>query len=198
MLLRRRKNIKDLSDEELALKYKTSQESMYMGELYERYTHIVFLVCMKYVKNEGESEDLAMQVFEKLMVDLAKYEVRSFKYWLHTVTKNHCLAYLERKKKQRRHNDELKHEVNTAEELIPIAYKELMDREMTLERLEEAITKLKDAQRVCIELFYLQKKSYQEVAEQTGYSLKQVKSYIQNGKRNLKIHLEKSSIDNPG
>lgn len=198
MLFKRKINIKNLSDEELALRYKSSQESMYVGELYERYTHIVFLVCMKYVKNEGESEDLSMQIFEKLMVDLAKYEVRSFKYWLHTVTKNHCLAYLERKKKQRKHDDELKHEINTAEELVPRAYQELMEREMTLDKLEEAITKLKDAQKVCIELFYLQRKSYQEVADETGYSLKQVKSYIQNGKRNLKIHLEKISVDNPG
>lgn len=198
MLLRRKKNIKDLSDEELALKYKASQESVYVGELYERYTHLVYLVCMKYVKNEGESEDLAMQVFEKLMVDLAKYEVRSFKYWLHTVTKNHCLAYLERKKKQRKHNDELKKEVSTSEEMLPTAYQELLDKELTLDRLEEAITKLKNAQRVCIELFFLQKKSYQEVAKETGYSLKQVKSYIQNGKRNLKIQLEKSSVDDLG
>ncbi|MCI4669339.1 MAG: sigma-70 family RNA polymerase sigma factor [Bacteroidia bacterium] len=197
MLLRRRKNIKDLSDEELALNYRTSQESMYVGELYERYTHIVYLVCMKYVKNEGESEDLSMQVFEKLMVDLAKYEVRSFKYWLHTVTKNHCLAYLEKKKKHRRTTEELKEEISTSEELIPQAYQDVLDRELTLERLENAITYLKDAQRVCIELFYLQKKSYQEVAEMTGYSLKQVKSYIQNGKRNLKIHLTNSSVDNP-
>ena len=67
-------------------------------------------------------------------------------------------------------------------------------KEVKLQQLEEGITKLNSEQKICVELFYLQNKSYVEVAEITGYELNQVKSYIQNGKRNLKIYLEKKNV----
>ena len=87
MFFRKHKHIKSLSDEDLVTQYKDSHDPAYVGELFERYTHLVFLVCMKYLKDEVESEDISMQIFEKLINDLKKYEVRKFKYWLHTVTK---------------------------------------------------------------------------------------------------------------
>ncbi|MEO0897381.1 MAG: sigma-70 family RNA polymerase sigma factor [Bacteroidota bacterium] len=195
MRLRKRVHIKELTDEQLVLDYQASTDPMYVGELYQRYTHMVFLVCMKYVKNEAEAEDLSMQIFEKLMIDLERYEIRSFKFWLHRVTKNHCLAFLDKKRKQREKSEAYGSEQDQIDEIIPRGLLEMEEKEEVLEHLEHAITKLKDEQRSCIELFYLQKKSYHEVAELTGFSLKQVKSYIQNGKRNLKNHLSNVILD---
>jgi len=197
MLFKKPRHIKDLSDEELARAYKRSRDTSYVGELYERYTHMVFLVCMKYVKVEEEAEDLSMQIFEKLMSDLGKYEVRAFKYWLHTVCKNHCLAFLEKKKKIRQQIEVIKEESESSDEIYPRALMELLDREESLNRLESAIAQLKEGQKDCVELFYLEKKSYQEVAHITGYSIKQVKSFIENGKRNLKILSTKIAVDDP-
>lgn len=188
---RKIRHIAQKTDEELLSAYRKEGSSEYVGELFQRYTEMVYLVSMKYLKDPMESEDMTMRVFEKLMVDLKKYEVRSFRYWLHTVVKNQCLAHLDREKKKRDKTEDFKLEqkeiMETGEELSLLG--ELDQEEQMLEYLEIAITKLNDQQKTCVELFYLQKKSYQEVTELTGFSMKQVKSFIQNGKRNLKNHV---------
>lgn len=191
MFFRKHRHIKSLSDEELVLEYKESGDTAFVGELFERYTHLVYLVCMKYLKDEMESEDMAMRIFEKLLVDLKKYEVRKFKFWLHTVTKNQCLIWLDKSKRAREKADEyIETEPGFVESKEILSLLEEGDStEYQLKRLEQAIEGLNEEQRICVELFYLQQKSYQEVADQTGFSMKQVKSYIQNGKRNLKISL---------
>ena len=178
-------------------RYKDHGEPACLGELYERYMHVVFLVCMKYVKDESTSEDLAMQIFEKLMVDLRKYEIKTFKYWLHSVVRNHCLIYLDKEKKRRVKRERLQQDLMEKGEdrVVDFGLEVQMDKELQLQQMEQALTKLKLEQRVCVELFFLQKKSYQEVASETGYTLKQVKSYIQNGKRNLKIRMEQMSVE---
>ena len=195
MLFRKKVHIPSLSDESLVSRYKDEGDPACLGELYERYMHVVFLVCMKYVKDEMVSEDLTMQIFEKLMTDLRKYEIKTFKYWLHTVVRNHCLIHLDREKKQRTKREQLQQDliVNGTEVEGELSWSML--KEQQLQQMEKALRSLKMEQRTCLELFFLQKKSYQEVASETGYSLKQVKSYIQNGKRNLKIRMEQISVE---
>lgn len=189
MFFRKKRHINELSDDELVQKYKKSGEADYVGELFERYTHMVYLVCMKYLKNPMDSEDMSMVIFEKLMKDLPKYEVRNFKYWLHTVSKNQCLVFLD-KQKRIRHKEDNYQGMQQALMENDHGFDHIDEKELQLTNLEEAITLLNQEQKECIELFYLKKKSYVEVAELTGYELKKVKSYIQNGKRNLKKHLE--------
>lgn len=189
MFFRKKRHIKDLSDDELVQEYKETGQADYVGELFERYTHMVFLVCMKYLKNPVESEDMSMVIFEKLMKDLPKYEVRNFKYWLHTVSKNQCLVFLD-KQKRKRHKEDDYQEMQQGIVENGQDFDLINEKELQLNNLEEAITMLNEGQQQCIKLFYLEKKSYVEVAELTGYDLKKVKSYIQNGKRNLKKHLE--------
>jgi RNA polymerase sigma-70 factor (ECF subfamily) len=58
--------------------------------------------------------------------------------------------------------------------------------------LEKCIETLGDEQKQCVKLFYLQEKCYKEITESTGFDMNKVKSYIQNGKRNLKICMEKN------
>ncbi|MEM6803133.1 MAG: sigma-70 family RNA polymerase sigma factor [Bacteroidota bacterium] len=189
MFFRRKRHIRELSDDELVQEYKKTGQADYVGELFERYTHMVFLVCMKYLKSPVESEDMSMIIFEKLMKDLPKYEVRNFKYWLHTVSKNQCLVFLD-KQKRKRHKEGDYQEMQQGIVENGQDFDLIDEKELQLNNLEEAITMLNEGQQQCIKLFYLEKKSYVEVAELTGYDLKKVKSYIQNGKRNLKKHLE--------
>ncbi|MFN0200237.1 MAG: RNA polymerase sigma factor [Bacteroidia bacterium] len=200
LFFRRKHNPQTLSDEVLIAEYKASADSKYIGELFNRYTHIAFLVCMKYLKEEEDSKDAVMQVFEQLIEGLKKHEIKQFKYWLHTVLKNHCLATLEKRKKlpTERHefweNETGDMEIRKQPYLIGENEHDELN-ETHLKHLDAAIQQLSGEQKMCIELFYLQNKSYQEVAELTGFDLKQVKSYIQNGKRNLKIHLSKMSAN---
>lgn len=182
------------SDPELIREYKHSTERNLVGILYKRYAHLVLGLCFKYLKDEEEAKDAVMHIFEKLMSDLLKHDVTYFKSWLYTFSKNHCLMLLRSRQSKLKKEMELKvHASSFMETEDSWHLKSHEAREEELSALELAVEELNEGQRVCIRLFYLQEKSYQEVAETTGYTMNEVKSFIQNGKRNLKLKLEKNS-----
>lgn len=161
-----------------------------VGELFKRYSGFCFAVSMKYLKNEDESHDAVMSVFEKLFSLLLKHEIDNFKSWLYSVLKNHCLHELRKSAPVSGNADVSTISGNIMENRAFVYQEHDVLLENRLQELEQAIPGLSAEQRTCIELFYLQDKSYQEVSQMTGYDMKKVKSYIQNGKRNLKIMLE--------
>lgn len=186
---------KELTDLELIAKYRETADNYYVGELYTRYTHLVFGVCMKYFKNESDSQDAVTQIFEKLLNDLKVFDINNFKPWLYQVVRNHCLMQLRKNQTVTKRKDEYANSVKSN-----VEYEQSMhhvdeaDTEKEVAKLREAINELKSEQKLCVELFFLQEKSYVEIAEETNFTLKQVKSYIQNGKRNLKIKLTASMV----
>jgi RNA polymerase sigma-70 factor (ECF subfamily) len=181
------KNIERMTDLELIAEYQRSDNNRTVGILFERYSHLVFGVCLKYLKNQPEAQDSVIQIFEKLLIDLKTNEISNFKSWLHTVSRNHCLMFIRKHKKQWSKEQDME----TAEHFLESEDKmpEVQAKELQLTELEQAIQQLKPDQRAVIELFYIKEKCYNEVAQITGFTLKQVKSYVQNGKRNLKIIL---------
>lgn len=184
----------DESDEKLIALYSQTGNREYIGSLFERYASFVFAVSMKYLKDREKSRDNTMQVFEKLITNLNRFQVKNFKAWLHIITKNECLMYLRNQKsKMKKDNEYSISEKEFMENGTDVHLSEKEDREMNLQNLEQAISSLSDKQKICIELFYLKEKSYTEISGITGFSLNEVKSYIQNGKRNLKIYMENSN-----
>jgi len=188
--------ITNKTDEELVIQYRENGDKYAVGELFKRHSLMCFAVCNKYFKNSDAAQDAAMSVFEKLFEDLKKHEIQNFKSWLHTVCRNYCLMELRKSRTfmsiiETDGEDEsgfmelemFLHQNNTEE-----------DKEQKLQTLEKAIFELKDKQRECIEMFYIQQKSYEEICKITGYSNNDVKSNIQNGKRNLKIILSNKDI----
>lgn len=186
-----RNHIDQLSDGELVAGFQETGNNEILGELYKRYSHLVYGLCLKYFKDEAESKDAVIRIFEKLMKDLKKHKVEHFKSWLYMVSKNFCLMELRKRKTNIRRIDEYKNHVTQAEypEAVSMEQEEMEERELQLNKMEEAMKCLKEEQRICVELFYLKEKSYQEVADETGFELKKVKSFIQNGKRNLMLFL---------
>lgn len=177
-------------DEELMILYKESGDLAYLGELYQRYMHLVFGVCLKYLKDKEESKDMTMQIFEKLSIELKKQEIRNFKSWLHVITKNQCLMLLRSNQYKTSKgiasiNEELDMDFDY------FLHHEEEDAELAISEMEKGIENLPVEQKHCIQLFFIEQKCYKEIAELTGYELNKVKSYIQNGKRNLKIYLQK-------
>ncbi|MBX7093545.1 MAG: sigma-70 family RNA polymerase sigma factor [Flavobacteriales bacterium] len=187
----RKKQITGESDEEIVKKYSSVGDPSLVGVLYERHAHLVFAVCMKYLKNTEESRDAVLNIFEKLMHDLKLHSIENFKSWLHSVARNHCLMLLRKSNNQGKEKD-----IDELEHLLEEQQEEIQLTEDLLNQLPDAINQLNPEQKTCIELFYLQDKSYQEVADITGFDLNKVKSHIQNGKRNLKILLSKSHETN--
>ncbi|MBY0425976.1 MAG: sigma-70 family RNA polymerase sigma factor [Cytophagales bacterium] len=182
----------DISDDELLSKYSDSQDNRYFAELFKRYTHLVYGVCMKYLKDSDNSKDAVMQIFEKLMEDLKTKKVENFGHWVQVVAKNYCLMQL-RKVSFEDHGLEIENlSVPVVENDVQMH--PMYDTERNIQLLEQGLGELGHEQQICVKLFYMEEKSYAEIAEQTGYALGQVKSYIQNGKRNLYNYMIKNNV----
>jgi len=177
-----------ITDQELLVRFYADRNNEWLGILLQRYTLLLLGVCMKYLKNEEEAKDSVQQIFLKVIQELQKYKVDYFKSWLYMVAKNHCLMKL--RDKQGKIPAELTEKVMTAPEETT-DWQVLIQNDLTLELMEDSLKELNPEQQQCVTLFYLEKRSYQEITEITGFSMLQVKSYIQNGKRNLKILIEK-------
>ncbi len=186
-MFQRRTNYIKMSDNELIAHYKLHEDNECVGELYKRYTGLTYSVCIKYFKNSDKSREAVLEIFEALLEKLLVHEVSNFKSWLHTVARNHCLLSFRSKKYEDQFIDNYKKYQNDFMEQDKILYPDYVSKEENFNELERSISQLKEEQRNCIDLFYLQSKSYVEVAEITGYTMKEVKSFLQNGKRNLKI-----------
>lgn len=178
---------KDLSDQELIEIFRAERDNEMVGDLFKRYTSFAFAVSMKFLKDEEDSRDAVMQVFEDLFTLLLKHDVLNFKSWLFMVIKNHCLKILAKRSKEREGSEQWQKSESSIMENNPFSYLiQTMEKEKQYLKLEKVLPRLPEEQRLCIELFYLRDKSYKEIADSHGYTMLQVKSYIQNGKRNLK------------
>jgi len=182
-------------DQVLLQQYRETGNLDFIGILFGRYTEMVYLICYKYLQNEDDSKDAAMQIFENLTISLQKHEVNNFKSWLHVTAKNHCLMHL----RSRKAHEKKKNQVDAAElgmqNGLPLHLAEEDALEIELALLEKGLAQIPEEQRQCVDLFYLQQKCYKEISEITGYDLNKVRSYIQNGRRNLKIYLERHHAD---
>ncbi len=189
----KRKNFSKMSDNELIAHYKLHKDKECVGELYKRYTGFTYAICLKYHKNSDKAKEAALEIFEELIDKLLQHEIKNFKSWLHTVARNHCLLSFRSKKNEEQFKDNYQKYQNDFMEQDKVLYPDYVSKEENYQELELCIDQLKEEQKNCIVLFYLQNKSYVEVAEITGYSMKEVKSYLQNGKRNLKILMSKEN-----
>lgn len=175
----------NLPDEDLLQAYRRSGDNNWLGLLLQRYTLLLLGVAMKYLKDKEQAQDAVQQVFLKALTHLPQGEIQNFKGWLYILMRNHCLQLL-RDKTYLTAEDALQYVPAAAD-----AREELLLHDDTLEHMNEALTRLVTEQKTCITLFYLQKKSYQQITDATGFTFAQVKSHIQNGKRNLRIALQK-------
>lgn len=176
------------TDQELLEKFYATADNQWLGILLDRYTLLLFGLCMKYLKQEEEARDMVQQVFLKVLTELPKYKVDYFKSWLYMVAKNHCLMKLR--------SSQGKSAVELKDQLLPMEELSLnkdfhIEKETLLTLMETSLQELNPAQQQCLKLFYLEKKTYQEIVGATNFSMMQVKSHIQNGKRNLKLLIEK-------
>lgn len=180
------KKAEQYSDDELLYLYKSKGDNYFFGELFQRYTHLLYGVCLKYLKNETESKDAVMEIFERTLEKTKTQEVFNFKGWLYSVAKNHCLMALRKQKSQNGKKAEFEKDFKINMEFEQELHLPIENEELNPLNLSEVLTQLNEEQKKCIELFYLENKSYKEVAALTGYDINEVKSFLQNGKRNLK------------
>jgi RNA polymerase sigma-70 factor, ECF subfamily len=187
-----RRNITGLSDDELVRLYRKTEDLEHLGILYERYVELAFGVCLKFFKNRTLAEDAVMNIFETLVEKVKTQDIRQFRPWLHAVAKNHCLMQL-RKKNIIVSFDEMTPGaqagvVHSAGAVHPVDDFEDDGDEAAL---KDCLEKLNEHQRQCVVQFYYEEKSYKQIADESGELIGMVRSNIQNGRRNLRICMEK-------
>lgn len=175
-----------ISDKELMDHYYSDGNNEWIGILLQRYTLLLLGTCMKYLKNEQDAKDSVQQIFLKVITEIPKYRVEYFKSWLYMVARNYCLMLL-RDKNIILPVVEEKHGQLTEETDLDA----ILSKEKNLNLIEDSLQELNEDQKKCVVLFYIHKRTYNEISDHTGFSLLQVKSYIQNGKRNLKLLVER-------
>ncbi len=173
---------------ELLAQYQRDGDLEVLGTLYEPYMPLIYGLCLKYLKNDDKSKDAVMQIFEQLITKLKIHQVTNFKSWLYTLARNYCLMDL---------RSAQKHQFVTMDECSvetsePVHLHTDEWKEDQLSSMEKCMEKLPYEQKITIQQFYLEQKCYKEISELTGFDMNKVKSYIQNGKRNLKICMEKN------
>lgn len=183
--LRKHSGRDERPDAELVAEYRSDGELGVLSELYQRYMELVYGVCLKYLGDEEAARDAVMGIFEELIEKVKTHEVAQFRGWLYVLARNYCLMQIRSEKKMPKVpiGD---HDMETQPDLHP-------EREENLQALERCLQTLPEQQKQTVDLFYLQQKCYKDIADLTGYDMNKVKSYIQNGKRNLKICMEKNN-----
>jgi RNA polymerase sigma factor (sigma-70 family) len=173
------------SDDMLILEYLDKEDMSALDELFQRYSHLVFFVCQRYLRNKEDSKDAVLEIFEKIMGSLRVHKVMNFKSWLYSVAKHHCLMKLRRTETNALIFKDPK-EIDNIFMENPDFMHLYSETQIASDELEFALNQLNKQQKECVQFFYYDRLTYQEIGEKTGYDLKQIKSYIQNGKRNLK------------
>ncbi len=176
---------KPLDDATLIENYKKFDDKLALEELFQRYNHLVYSVCRKYLKNREESQDAVMDIFAKLVGDLKSHEISNFKSWLYIVAKNYCRMKMRQSRPEASALQKYSEIEHLTEENSELEILNRIDERTLGHELHLALEQLDEPQRTCIQLFYFEEKSYREITEITKFETKQVKSYIQNGKRNL-------------
>ena len=185
----------NFSDNDLINTFLEKEDNAIVGILYERYGHLVLGLCIKYLKNKDEAQDAVIQIFKGLMKDLKKHKIEFFKSWLYVYSKNCCLMELRKRQSMLKKELELKDNLHLIMDYSNPEHLNEKERQITI--MERALEHLNTDQNTCIDLFYLKSKSYIEIVEITGFTANEVKSHIQNGKRNLKIKMENLINEDP-
>ncbi|MBS1741588.1 MAG: sigma-70 family RNA polymerase sigma factor [Bacteroidetes bacterium] len=180
-----------IADAELVAAYKRDGDMEVLSNLYQRYMDLVYGVCLKYFENSDDAKDAVINIFEELVVKVRKYEIEHFKAWLYQLARNHCLMKLRSEKNKPR---AVVYDFMYLEENIHLT--EVVIKEEQFETMNDCMQQLPEEQKMAIEMFYLKENSYKTIAETTGTDINKIRSFIQNGRRNLKICMEKKSVEN--
>jgi RNA polymerase sigma-70 factor (ECF subfamily) len=184
-------SLKEATDDQLLDRFKQTGDQQALAELYLRYSELLYGVCLKYLEDAEEAKDAVMNIYQELLVKVPRHEIQNFKSWVYVLTKNHCLMHLRSAKK----NITVSLEQHAVQSDDFSHLDSVIEKEEAFKRLEQCIKKLPGEQQQSIKLFYYENKCYNEIAETTSMDWNKVRSLIQNGRRNLKICMEKNAAN---
>lgn len=165
------------------------------GQLVQKYQQRVYLLVRKMVIDHDDADDVVQEVFIKVWKNLAKFEGGSQLFtWIYRIATNECLRFLERKKKKR-----FWISVNDAstELAAKIDHAPFISGDEVQKKLQKALLRLPDKQRLVFNLKYFEELRYDEMAEITGTSVGGLKaSYhhaVKKIEEDLKMQIDESA-----
>lgn len=182
----------DLTDEEMILLFQSKEDMEILGSLYNRYLAMMMGLCLKYLNRQDAAEDAVMEIFEILHRRLPNHQVENFSAWLYRLASNHCLDILRKQQRTLAQNVQIMQSVKDERHNDDWLVDEVKEKEAVLTKMEKCLEQLNDNQKMSIQLFYLKKQSYEDVSKKLGATWAQTRSYIQNGRRNMKKCMEKN------
>lgn len=185
----------DLTDEEMVVLFQKKRDMEVLGSLYYRYLAMMMGVCLKYLNRQDAAEDAVMEIFEILHRRLPKHEVENFSGWLYRLASNHCLDILRKQQRTLAQDAQIMQSIKEERHTDDWLQEEAKEKEELFVRMEKCIEELKDEQKLSIQLFYLEKQSYESVSKRLGATWAQTRSYIQNGRRNMKKCMEQKELN---
>lgn len=132
----------------------------------DRYSDMVYTLCLRMLGVEADAADAAQEVFVKVYRSMAGFQEKSkFSTWIYRIAYNHCISVIRKKVKIIDMVDELPDvEVNNQD----VSGLELISSEERKRYLNMAIEALAETDAVVITLFYYDELSLEEIAEVTG------------------------------
>lgn len=182
----------NLTDEEMVVLFQDMKDMEILGSLYNRYLLMMMGLCLKYLNHQDAAEDAVMEIFEILHRRLPNHQVENFSAWLYRLASNHCLDILRKQQRDLAHNVQIMQSVKDERHTDNWLMDEVQEKEAVLARMENCLGQLNEKQKLSIELFYLKKQSYEQVSKKLGATWAQTRSYIQNGRRNMKKCMEQN------
>lgn len=181
-----------VTETELLTRYRETKKPHDLLPLYQQYAGLIYGWCLRYLGTPERAEDAGAEIFPILLTKAAEHEVTNFSSWLQTLVRNHCLMQLRREKR-----DPLQLSGGSLMQMEGLRHQGKVEEHTDTRPLYRCLKQLRDEQRQCIRLFYLQTgESYRSIAERLNLSVGQVRSHIQNGRRNLKSCLEETTAQN--
>ena len=171
------------SDEELVQLYLKDERSAYLEQIYIRYRPLVYNKCLSFSKDPVEAQDMAQDVFIKLMGKLGSFRGEAkFSTWLHIVTLNFCRSQSQTKRtSQKLFSDcnwehlNLEFDDTTAEQA-----------ELAAQQLEQSLQQLSGFEQTLLKMKYADKISVSEIALANNMTISSVKMRLMRARNKIR------------
>ncbi|MEL6655687.1 MAG: sigma-70 family RNA polymerase sigma factor [Bacteroidota bacterium] len=175
------------SDEELVRQFQQSGDRFLLGLLLRRYSQSILGTCHYYLRQPQDAEDAAMEVCELIVRQLQKpKEIKRFKDWVFIIARNYCFRKLKDNKRLTELSTEWEKDFLNSDVQYELGDTLYVQEEALYARVDAEIQQLNEQQRLCLTAFYWQGEKYKDIAARYGMTTDEVRSAIQNGRRNLR------------
>lgn len=175
-------------NESILIKKAVEGDQDAFAEIVDLYKNYVFAIILNFIKDYNEVENVAQEVFLQIYLSLPNYKADNFKGWIGRITSNKSIDWIRKKKSKFR--EEVLDDSESLTDNPKFSHRETPEEILLEKEKREAVSKLCKSvppiyEDVIIK-FYLHGKSYDEIAEEEGVTVKTIASRLYRGRNMLR------------